>query len=142
MKKIFEWLSRAWSNTIKWIKPKASTAITIVNAVKYAVESGVVSNFVKSTKTKVDDVAYAAILQWLPKISEQMLIAEKILEAGKTDEEIYQALISYLQDKNPEARIKFYAELAARITQALSDDKITFGEALAISQFVYAEFKK
>lgn len=141
MKKIFNWIAKAWTNTINWVKPKASTAVAIVNALKNAVESQVVISFVSNSKNKYDDAILATLRQYLPAVSEKMLIVEKVISSGKSSNEILQALVEYLQDKHPEARIKFYAELAARLTQALADNKITFAEALSISQFVYAEFK-
>lgn len=141
IKNISNFFSKLWNNTINWIRPKATTAVKIVNILKDVIESGVVINFVSKTKNKYDDAALVLLRQYLPAIAEKMLIAEKILESGKTNDEILQSLIDYLQDKHPEARIKFYAELAARLTQALADNKITFAEAMSISQFIYAEFK-
>jgi len=141
IKQVLNWISKAFSNVIEFVKPKAKTAVNVVNTLKNIVESQIVISFVNKTKNKVDDSALAILRQYLPSIAEKMLIAEKVLESGKTNDEILQALVEYLQDKHPEARIKFYAELAARITEALSDGKITFAEAMSISQFVYSEFK-
>ena len=139
LKKVWNWIKKSVDGALKFLRPKAETAIAIVNAVKATVENPLVGYVVSLTPTKADDAVLLALNTCLPKIAEEMLVAERVLKAGNTPEAITNALIDFLRSKSKEARAKFWVELQAKLTVALADGKISLEEAIAIGQLMYKE---
>ena len=139
-KKIMAWFSKVFSSTIAFIKPKAEIAVKVVNVIKEIVESPIVGAIVNYTKTGVDDKILARVKEILNVIAPKLIVAQ-ILQENKTNSEIILDLIDYLKSQNSKIRTSVYVMLAAELTKALADGKITTGEAISISQIVYEEIQ-
>ena len=139
-KKIKAWFNRVFDKAIEFIRPKAEIAVKIVNVIKAVVESPIVGAIVSFTKTDIDDKILARVKEVINRIAPQMIVT-KILQNNKSHSEIILDLIEYLKSQNSKIQASVYVMLAAEITKALADDKVTFEEAVAISQIVYKEIK-
>lgn len=126
---------------IEWLRPKATTAVKIVNIIKDFVESDTAGAIVAFTPTKVDDVLLAKMRTSLPQIAFQLQVTGMVLESG-TPDQVIAALIKFLQQQNKEVRAMFYLQLAAKLTEAFADGQIDRVEAAAISQIIYREVKE
>jgi len=141
MKKLFKKIGAAIQKAFAWLRPKVNIALAVINFLKSVVDSEIVSIAVALTNTKLDDKIVDVLKNELPKVAEKLQMADMIMMEGKTAEEILNIIIDYLKKQNKTVRGMFYAQLAALLTQALSDGKIDNAEALTISQFVYTELK-
>ena len=140
LKKPLAWLKKVFAGAIEWLRPKATTAVKIVEIIKNLVESDTAGAIVAFTPTKVDDVLLIKMRQLLPAIISRLQVTGMILDKRDPDKMIA-SLIDYLRQQNLDVRAMFYVQLAAKITEALADGEIDRVEALAISQMIYLEIK-
>lgn len=138
-KNIWRWIKKTASGAVAWLRPRAETAIKVVNAVKELVENPLVGDIVNLTPFKGDDAVLQTLKDYLPKVAEPMLVAERVLQAGNHPDVIMATLLDYLRSKSKEARVKFWVELQAQLTVVLADGKVSLQEAIAIGQLVYKE---
>lgn len=140
-KKPIAWIKKILGAGIEWLRPKASTAVKIVNVIKDFIESDTAGAIVAFTPTKVDDTLLQKMREYLPKIAFKLQVTEMILDSGNPDQ-VIASLIKYLQQQNKDVRAMFYVQLAAKLTEAFADGQIDNVEALAISQMIYKEIKE
>lgn len=136
-KKIGEFFSKVFKSGIDFLKPKAECAVKVVNVIKDVIESPFADVLVNLTKTDIDNGLLKKLRIILPKVVFTLLTVDVIVNAGSTDEEIIQALVEYLRKQNNTLRAAYYTALAAKIHESLEDGKISFGEAVSITQIVY-----
>lgn len=142
LKKIGLWIKNFFTKSFDFLEINAAKAVKIVDAVKAAVNNPLIDMVTSLTLTPVDNMAVATVRHYVAKVAEQMLIAEKIIGINKTEAQILKELTKYLADKSPDARAKFYVELAGELAVILSDGKITLSEAISLTQLVFSQQKK
>lgn len=138
IKKILHAIGDLLKGEFEFAKQHAQVAVKVVNAIKAAVESPIAGVLVDLTPFKWDNDLLATVRIVMNKASEEMLVAEGILGYTNTNEAAV-ALIHYLQTKTKNARVKFWMELSAKITEYLADGKLSLAEAASISQAIYEE---
>ena len=143
--KIKLFFNRSFQTLLALWRDKAHIGIQAVNIMKDVVNSPMAGYVVNLTKGNWDNALLEKLRVILPCVAEKLLITDTIIRGGRngtpSQSEIIHALIEYLRSQNTNIRNEFYLKLAAAITQALADDKITFNEACAIAQLVYDETK-
>lgn len=114
-------------------------AYTITNDVKEVLDadtSDIISGVVKDV-TGVNLAPYEDKLRnWVDVIVPDLSIAKQFMAAG-TNQQILNAIIADLPNMDLNAKTLFLSELAARLTQYLTGDKITIQGAWALAQWYY-----
>lgn len=139
-KKPLAWVKRILGGAIEWLRPKANTAIKIVDLIKEAVESDTAGAVVAFTPFKWDDVLLATARKILPSVITKLQVTGMILNSDNPDTAIA-SLITFLKAQNKDVRSMFYVQLAAKITEAYADGKVDNSEIIAITQMLYKEVK-
>lgn len=140
------------TNLIKSVSSKAKelipVAITIVNAIKFAIENPITGNIIdylldavkKSIPGEADDVlidkAKAMLEEWLPKILDRLKVAEGIANIVDTNER-YLAIFNQIKFENQEVKTLLYNDLACIFATKLTDDSLTLNKALITVPIVY-----
>ena len=137
---IFQALRRLFSNLFDRVKPSAIIAVKVVDAIKRVVESETLQLIVDLTPTQLDNRVLTTIKKLLPIISSRLVIAHKITLLS--DQEAIDALLLHLRSLDAEGRKAFWVALAAEFTEALSSEKLSFNQAVLISQLVFSELRK
>lgn len=141
MKKIFSFLSKLFRNLKglieKWVRP----AVTVVAAIKKAVESPVTPVITAIIPGTWDDMLVQKLRLHLPRILKILKISEECIKLEAADEIILCA-IKKLKEYEPEARAANYHNIAAMLSVALADRKISWREAVHLSEEIYQETKQ
>jgi len=140
------------TNLIKSLSSKAKElipiAITIVNAIKFAVENPITGNLIdfildavkKAIPGELDDKLIdkikAMIIVWLPKILERLKVAEGIANIEDQNEK-WLAILKELQGKDAEEKALFYNDAAVTAAVELTDESLTLKKALITVPLVY-----
>jgi hypothetical protein len=77
----------------------------------------------------------------VPPVLEKTIITLNIVKAHNSKSKIIEKGLEYLKGATKEQRTQFYITFAAELNIVLSDGKITFGEAVILSQLVYRQIK-
>lgn len=151
MKKLAEFLRKLWIkigelydsltfSTRKWVP----IALNVVEGVKKVMDSptddlilAIVKHAIPGTKDDVlIDKVKAVVEEWLPKVLLQLQIADSISQIEGRDEQL-KAILAQLKLSSDETKAIFYHGLAALIIEKLSDNKISWSDAVAISEYYY-----
>lgn len=138
-RKIKDFVVKKVKGAIEWIKPKASVAVTVINALKETIESPLADFAVSLTRTQLDDKLLVIARTGLAKASEEMMLAEGIVTGSTEAVDIENHIIDYLRSKSKEARAKWYVELQGKLTVYLADGHISLQEGIALGQMIYKE---
>lgn len=123
------------------IKKNVEPAIKVVNILKDIIESPAVSVGVALTPFAWDDNLVKLAKSALPKA----LLALQILKdtIGKSNEEMVKAIVDEVRKYTPDAKAKFYEDLATMLAHDLSDGELSIAELSDLVKFVYEQkFKK
>lgn len=136
MKKIFAFLKNLFRNlkalAEKFVKP----SVIVVENLKKAVESPLAPVITAIIPGTWDDKIVEKLKQHLPRILQILKISEECLKLTKA-EDIILCAINKLKEYSPEARSANYHSIAALLSVALSDKKITWREAIHLSEEIY-----
>lgn len=146
MKKIFEFLkglvNKALGSVLDLFRKHAELAVSITERLKQVVDSPVADVVTVLIPGDVDSVIVARLRKELPKVLEKLALATNILKEGETSSDVIALVLEYLKTANVDAKKMFWVTFAAEVNLVLSDGKITFSEAVIISQLVFNEVNK
>lgn len=138
MRKIFSFLKNLFRNlkalAEKFVKP----SVVIVENIKTAVESPVAPIITAIIPGTWDDRIVAKLRQHLPRILQILKISDECLKLTKA-EDIILCAVNKLREYEPEARAANYHTIAALLSVSLSDKKITWREAVHLSEEIYQQ---
>lgn len=140
VKKLLHAIGDFFKGQFEWAKSHAEIAVEVVNKIKTDfVESPLAQLVVDLTPFKWDDELLVKIRAGMQAVSKEMMVAEGILAAANKDTDALVALAHYMQTKTKDARVKFWVEFAGKLTDYLSDGKLSNAEAIALSQLIYEQ---
>jgi len=116
----------------KYIRP----SIQIVEALKKAVDSPIMPVITALIPGNIDDVVLYRLKKALPTVLLRLRIADECLK--QTDPmEVVLCAIKHLKDYEPDARAATYHSIASMLSVYLSDGKLTWSEAVHLTEFIY-----
>lgn len=136
MKKIFAWIKKLFAS-VKTIAAKYITpSIQIVEALKKAVDSPLAPIITNLIPGNIDDVVLYRLKKALPTVLLRLRIADECLK--QTDPmEVVLCAIKHLKDYEPDARAATYHSIATLLSVYLSDGKLTWSEAVHLTEYIY-----
>jgi hypothetical protein len=149
MKKVWSWIRKMWKNLDKAVEKAIPVATAIVEGVKTAVENDQVKyalEIVKfaipgDTDDKIIDKAMELAQKYIPEIALKLKIINSIAGIEDTNEQML-AVVGALKLANKDTKSDYWHELSAQILKALSDNKITLGEAGVLVEYHYKNYIK
>lgn len=138
-KSITSFFSKAFGTGYDRLKKNSAIAVKVTDELKKYVESPIADVVVNLIPGNWDNYAIVALRKVLPPIAIKMAITHKIIEGSTSPSDCVVGIIEYLKTLDKEARIGFWITFAGELTKALSDGKLTFAEAVILSQLAYKE---
>lgn len=146
MKNIFKelvlWIKSKLGKLLDHFKDFAIVAVNVTSKLKSIVESETLDIAVDLIPGNIDNIVLSKIRLVLPLVIKKVSLAAGILEDADSNSDAIKKLILHLKSLNPEGRKAFWVMFAAELNIALSDGKLSFAEAVILTQMVYTEFIK
>lgn len=142
--KIKTFVTNLWSDVNKTADKLCPIAINVVDAIK-TVNSSASGDVIELIISKLipgsaDDAIISLVRKWLtenlPKIATDLKIVNSISKIKDKNEQL-KAICNAINVSNDETKNVIYHTLASKILEVLSDGKITWGEAVMLSQYYY-----
>ena len=141
LEKIKTALLKAFGKLLDFLVKNGEISIKVTNIVKEIINNPAIDWVVALTPTKEDDKVLAFAKTITPKISLKVGLAMNIISIAdaESDQAIaFSKVLDFVSDQLPEeGKSIFYRELSGAIAEALSDGKISGGEAVAIVQLIF-----
>lgn len=139
IKKINDFFKSLFDKSFQIFKKNSAVAVKVTQYLKIFVESGIADKIVNIIPGDLDnEILYHLKIQ-LPKVSFKIAILHKIMTESDNPNDAVSNIIAYLQSLNSEARIGFWITFAGELNLALSDGKLTYTEAIILTQLAYKE---
>lgn len=143
--KVFKWIESLYHKVVGFLldefKEHAYQAVTIVENLKMILNSSVTDLVTILIPGSKDDLLVAYLREIVPPILEKTIIALNIVKQNNSKTKVIEKGLEFLKVATKEQKSLFYITFAAELNIALSDGKITFGEAVILSQLVYRQIK-
>lgn len=123
------------------VKKDVVIAISVVQQIKTVVDSPVADVVTALIPGDVDDLIKEQLRQWLPKIILQLALVQSISNIEDENAQL-QAILDKIKLSSDETKSAFYHSLASLILQKLSDGKLSWTDAVAISEYYYQNHVK
>lgn len=141
-KQIVIWVKSVLGGLLDHFKVFASIAVDITAKLKFIVESEALDTTVDLIPGNLDNKILDKVRLIIPFVVKKVSIASGIASESDSNSEAIDKFIAHLKSLNPEGRKVFWVTFAAELNIALSDGKISFSEAVILTQLIYTEFIK
>jgi hypothetical protein len=152
-KNVWNWIVqtfyKVWNKVDEVIGSFLPVATNTVEAVKKVIENPllnvtveVIKSFTPDVADKVIDKAVELLKEKIPQLALQLKIVDELHGIEDKNEQVRQILFVISQGVDNEKWEKFLSGLAQEILYALSDGKITWGEAGALVEYYYQNYIK
>lgn len=148
MKKFFrrliDFVKGKYQDLFELFRKNSEVAVKVTYALKSAVESPVVDIITDIIPGDLDDKIHEKLRFIVPIVAQKLAIAHGILKESETNSNAITAIVEYLRspEVNVGVRASFWIMFSGELNKALSDDKMTLAEAVALAQLVYSEIKQ
>lgn len=143
-KRLIDFVKNKYQDLFEIFRKNSEVAVKVTHALKNAVENPMVDIVTDIIPGDLDDKIHEKLRLIVPIVAQKIAIAHGILKESETNSNAITAIVDYL--KSPEVnvgvRASFWIMFSGELNKALSDDKITLSEAVALAQLVYTEIKK
>jgi len=139
---ILNWVKGTLGNLLEHFKGVAKIAVEITTKLKFIVESEALDVAVDLIPGNLDNKILDKIRIILPQVIKRVSLVAGIVSESDSNSEAIQKFIAHLRSLNPEGRKAFWVTFAAEMNIALSDGKLTFAEAVILTQLTYTELIK
>lgn len=138
LKKIKDFLAKAWGNLFFFLIDKGEVAINVTNVIKDIINNPAIDWVVALTPTAADDRVLAKAKVWVPKVANQIGLAMGILKSAEDEKDAFEKVLNYVSQLPIEGKAIFLREFSGQLALALSDDgKISPAEMIGLVQLVY-----
>lgn len=149
IKKIWDAIGKFFNRMEDETKRLVPVAIKVVEGVKSVIDSPVddiIAEVIKkSIKGEVDDIIIDKIKltveTWIPKILLELKMIESIANIEDTNEQL-KVILEQFRFSSDETKNIFYHGLSCLILEKLSDGKLSWSDAIAISEYYYKNVVK
>jgi ADP-ribosylglycohydrolase len=148
MKKFFrrliDFVKNKHQDLFEIFRNNSEVAVKVTHTLKNAVESPVVDIITDIIPGDLDDKIHEKLRLIVPIVAQKLAIAHGILKQNETNSNAITAIVDYLRspEVNVGVRASFWIMFSGELNKALSDDKMTLAEAVALAQLVYTEIKQ
>jgi hypothetical protein len=153
MKKFIKYMKELFGKIVVWVrgvlgtlldhfKGVAKVAVEVTTKLKFIVESEALDVAVDLIPGDVDNKILDKVRVVLPQVIKRVSLVAGIVSESDSNSEAIQKFIAHLRTLNPEGRKAFWVTFAAEMNIALTDGKLTFAEAVILTQLSYTEFVK
>jgi hypothetical protein len=118
------------------VKKDVVVAITVVQQVKAVVDSPVADIVTALIPGNVDDQIKVRLREILPKLILELSLVESVTDIEDQNEQL-QVILDKLKLSSDAVKNAFYHSLASIILEKLSDGKLSWSDAVAISEYYY-----
>lgn len=136
---IYSFVEKTFSNSLSFLKNNSALAVKVTSELKKYVESPIADVVINLIPGTFDNTAVIILRKILPGIVTKMAIAHKLVQESAMPSECIAKIIEYLQGLNKDARTGFWITFAGELNKAMSDGKLTYAEAVILSQLAYKE---
>jgi hypothetical protein len=136
------WVKGIFGNSLVWLKKNSQIAVNVTQKLKEIIESPVADLVTALIPGELDNKIKDLLRKIVPEVAIKVGIAHNILQASEEPNEAIAKIVEYLKTLPKEGRAAFWIQFAGELNFVLADGEITFPEAVALSQLVYAEFYK
>lgn len=140
MKKFFKKIISFFGVTYNKLKKNSDLAVRITNELKKYVENPFVDVAVNITPWAMDNAILITLRKVIPQVAYKVAIAHRILHESANPNEAVGNIITELRNFTKDTKKAFWVQFAAELNIALNDGKISFAEAVILTQMVYIEF--
>lgn len=141
MKKIFSFLKRLFRSLKALAQKFVTPSVLVVEALKKAVDSPVMPIITAIIPGNLDNKIVDGLKKHLPRVLQLLRISDECLKLEAADEIILCA-IKKLKEYDPEARAAQYHSIAAMLSVYLSDKKLSWREAIHLSEEIFQQMKQ
>lgn len=134
--KLWESIKHAFESVEKEVKEDVVIAISVVQRVKLLVDGPVADVIAALIPGHVDDDIKEKLREWLPKLLLELGMVQAIANIDNVNDQLA-AILGKLKLSSDDAKNAFYHGLASLILQKLSDGKLSWSDAVAISEYYY-----
>jgi hypothetical protein len=146
MKNLFQqivtWVKGVLGTLLDHFKGIAKVAVEVTTKLKFIVESEALDVAVDLIPGDLDNKILDKVRTILPIVIKKISLGAGIINESDSNSEAIQKFIAHLRSLNPEGRKAFWVTFAAEMNISLSDGKLTFAEAVILTQLTYTEFVK
>jgi hypothetical protein len=123
------------------VKKDVVVAITVVQQIKSVVDSPVADVITAMIPGELDDQIKQQLRVLLPKLILELTLVQSVANIEDENAQL-QAILDKLKLSGDDAKNAFYHSLASLILQKLSDGKLSWTDAVAISEYYYQNHVK
>lgn len=146
MKKVFLKIKRLladlFAEAYDILRANGSQAVKITQRLKEIVESPISDFVVSIIPTDIDNQALVVLRKIVPEVSFRVAVVNAIMKESEEPATAVQKIVEHLRGLTKNERVAFWLTFAAELTRALSDGKISFNEAVILSQIAYKELSE
>lgn len=139
IRKINNLFQRLFDKAFAVFKQNSAIAVKVTQYLKIFVESGVADAMANIIPGDLDNVIIKQLKFHIPRVAFRIAVLHQIMQESDNMNEAVGKIIAHLQTLNPEARVGFWITFAGELNTALSDGKITYTEAIILTQLAYKE---
>ena len=144
IKKVWRLIKRLWSKLDNTLEKHIDMAITIVEVLKKVMDSPIDDIIFEIVKRLIpgtaDDIVIDKLKQRiessLPKMLRKLVIAKDISLIDDPNEQVKEILAN-IHFEDEQSKAAFYHSLASMLAEDLSDGKLSWSEAVVLSEFIY-----
>lgn len=137
-KRLGNWFKKFFKRSKAIAEKVIPIGIEVVEEIKKVVDSPVTPLINMLIPGNLDDAIAAKVKQLLPQVLATLKISNECAKKT-TPDEVVQCVIAHLRTLRPHERHDFWLKIAAKVSAALSDGKLTWTEILDITEDIYKQ---
>lgn len=141
MKKIWLFLKNLFSKTKQLARKFVTPSVMLVENLKNFIESPVTPVITAIIPGNLDNKIAEKLEKALPQILQALRISDECIQLEKP-QEIFECALRKLKEYNPEAKAAQFHSIAALLSVTLSDGKISWREAIHLTEEIYQQIRK
>jgi len=138
-KKLFKWITNWYDVIFEKYSEEGTAAVRVGNLIKDVIDSPHADIIVALTPTPVDDWLLSRAKRHLLPAIEIWGQSRSIISQGGTKTDAVLAVTDHLKEYAKDARKEFIVSIVADVAVYMSDEKISWGEGLLLTQKIHRE---
>lgn len=141
MRKIWLFLKNLFSKTKQLARKFVTPSVMLVENLKNFIESPAIPVITAIIPGNLDNKIAEKLEKALPQILQVLRISDECIQLEKP-QEILECSLKKLKEYSPEAKAAQFHSIAALLSVSLSDGKISWREAIHLTEEIYQELRK
>jgi hypothetical protein len=142
-KRLIDFVKNKYKDLFVIFRNNSEVAVKVTHSLKNIIENPILDILTDIIPGDLDDKIHEKLRIVIPIVAQKLAIAHGILKESETNSNAVESIIEYLRspEVNVGVRASFWIMFSGELNKALSDDKISLSEAVALAQLVYIEIK-